>query len=207
MKTGKYRLLFTLIFFALFNVCFNRKAIKVRSQNLNITKHAKAKIMNAENKINLPIRSGNKPRTTPSNPHIQLDQQPENRKIISDLMVWAFSLPEIKKESSKISMPGAEAMCLSKDKMCNKCSAFMIENEFAHFHPVPDGSMHLGLPLKDAQYVINQGWGELHPVAKMGYLTQNFIMVYAPRNEDEVEIVKKIITRSYTFAKGELIDE
>ena len=163
--------------------------------------------MNYENDFELPIRSGQKPLTTPSNPHIQLNQQPEDRKIIDSLMDWAFSLPEIHKQFSKISMPGAQAMCLSPNKMCNHCDAFMIENEFAHFRPVPDGSMHLGLTLKDAAYVIQQGWGELHPVAKMGYLTHNFIMVYAPRNEEEKEIVKKIILRSYAFAKGELKEE
>ncbi|KGO79460.1 phospholipase/carboxylesterase [Flavobacterium cauense R2A-7] len=163
--------------------------------------------MTTNNTFEIPKRDGERPQTTSRNPHIQLNQQPEDRKIIEDIMNWAFSLPEIKKEHSKISMPGAEAMCLSEDKMCNDCSAFMIENEFAHFHPSPDSSMHLGLPIMDANYVIEQGWGELHPVAKMGYLTHNFIMVYAPRNEAEKEIVKKIIARSYAFAKGELTNE
>ena len=94
-----------------------------------------------ENTFELPLRNGIKPKTTPSNPHMQLNQQPEDRKLVDSLMDWAFSLPEINKEFSKISVPGAQAMCLSSDKMCNDCHAFMIGNEFAHFHPVPDGSM------------------------------------------------------------------
>ena len=61
----------------------------------------------------LPVREGAKPTTTPSNPHMQLDQQPVDRKIIDDLMHWAFTdLANISKEPSKISMPGAQAMCL-----------------------------------------------------------------------------------------------
>jgi len=95
----------------------------------------------------------------------------------------------------------------SEDKICIHCNAFMVENEFAHFHPAPDGSMHLGLPLADAEYVIEKGWGELHPVAKMGYLPTNFIMLYAPRNEEEILIAQKIIYRSYLFARGEIKDE
>lgn len=174
--------------------------------NFEIFKKSKSKKMTTENILELPKRSGDKPLTTPRNPHMQLNQQPEDRKIIDKLMEWAFALPEINKQFSKISMPGSQAMCLAPDKMCNQCSAFMVENEFAHFHPIPDGSMHLGLPLNDANYVIQQGWGELHPVAKMGYLTHNFIMVYAPRNEEESEILKKIILRSYQFATGNLND-
>jgi len=156
----------------------------------------------------LPVREGERPITTPSNPHIQLNQQPVDRKIIDELMNWAFTdLSNISKEPSRISLPGAQAMCLAEDKMCSHCYAFMVGNEFAHFHPEPDGSMHLGLPLVDAKYVIGKGWGELHPVAKIGYLPTNFIMLYAPRNEEEILIAQKIIYRSYQFAKGEITDE
>lgn len=156
----------------------------------------------------LPVREGVRPTTTPSNPHIQLNQQPVDRKIIDELMNWAFTdLSNISKEPSRISLPGAQAMCLSEDKMCSHCNAFIVGNEFAHFHPAPDGSMHLGLPVEDARYVIEKGWGELHPVAKMGYLPTNFIMLYAPRNEEEILIAQKIIYRSYQFARGEIKDE
>lgn len=91
---------------------------------------------------------------------MQLDQQPIERNILDELMSWAFSLPDIAQENSKISVPGTQAM--SKDKMCTHCNAFMVESEFAHFHPAPDGSMHLGLPQRDVKKVIEQGWGEWH---------------------------------------------
>lgn len=152
----------------------------------------------------LPHRKGVKPKTTPSNPHMQLDQQPEDRELVDKLMAWAFSLAYISKEYSKISVPGAQAMCMSQNKKCTHCNAFMIENEFAHFHPIPDGSMHLGLPIKDSKYVIENGWGEMHPLVNKGWLPPNFIMVYAPRTEQEIEVIKKIIYRSYEFASGEI---
>jgi len=162
--------------------------------------------MTTNNAFVLPKRDGPKPKTTPRNPHTQLDQQPTDRNIIKGLMNWAFDLPEITKHGSLISVPGALAMCLSADKMCQNCNAFMVGNEFAHFHPEPDSSMHLGLTLQDVEYTVQQGWGELHPVAKMGYLPPNFIMVYAPRNSEEIEVVKRIVMRSYQFATGELKD-
>ncbi len=154
----------------------------------------------------LPHREGTKPTTTPSNPHTQLNQQPADATIIYDLMKWAFSLNDIQKEYSKISVPGAQAMCLNQDKTCDHCNAFMVANEFAHFHPHPDYSMHLGLPLVDVKAVIEKGWGELHPVVNKGWLPPNFIMLYAPRNKEEIEVAKKIIYRSYQFARGDVKD-
>lgn len=155
----------------------------------------------------IPKRTGNKPTTTPSNPHMQLDQQPSDRKLVDELMGWAFSLPDISKEHSKISVHGAQAMCMSEEKMCTHCNAFMVETEFAHFHPAPDGSMHLGLPQRDVKKVIELGWGEFHPVVHKGWLPPNFIMVYAPRNDEEAEVIKKIVFRSYQFAMGEIRDK
>jgi hypothetical protein len=135
---------------------------------------------------------------------MQLDQQPIERNILDELMSWAFSLPDIAQENSKISVPGKQAM--SKDKMCTHCNAFMVESEFAHFHPAPDGSMHLGLPQRDVKKVIEQGWSEWHPVVYKGWLPPNFIVVYAPRDDEEVEVIKKIVFRYYQFAKDELRD-
>ena len=151
---------------------------------------------------NLPNRRGNKPTTTPSNPHMQLDQQPNDPLIIEELMEWAFSLPHINREYSKISVPGAQAMCLPTDKVCDACNAFMSGTELAHFHPHPDYSMHISLPLADANLVIDKAWGELHPVVRTGWLPPYFIMLFAPRDTDEMEIAKKILLRSYEFATG-----
>jgi len=82
----------------------------------------------------LPVREGERPITTPSNPHIQLNQQPVDRKIIDELMNWAFTdLSNISKEPSRISLPGAQAMCLAEDKMCSHCNAFMVETNLPIF--------------------------------------------------------------------------
>jgi len=154
----------------------------------------------------LPQRAGKKPATTPSNPHMQLNQQPADMKIIEELQHWAFALHGISKENSQISVPGAQAMCLTHDKICKDCNAFMVGTEFAHFHPHPDYSLHLSLPLNDAKTVIEKGWGEIHPVVHKGWLPANFIMLYAARDKEEQEISKLIIQRSYDFATGKIRD-
>ncbi|MEM6686178.1 MAG: hypothetical protein AAF617_10370 [Bacteroidota bacterium] len=153
---------------------------------------------------NLKIREGNRPETTNTNPHTQLNQQPNDLTYVEALMDWAFTLQNITKEPSRISVPGSIAMCLEEDHTCDRCNAFMVGTEFAHFHPHPDYSMHLGLPTKDAQQMIDKGWGEWHPLIKRGYLPPNIVMLYAPRNQAELEASKLILQRSYDFAKGKV---
>lgn len=155
---------------------------------------------------NLPKREGIRPKTTPSNPHQQLNQQPEDISYIKELMNWAFTFQDITKRSSAISVLGSIAMWLDENQACKACNAFMVGTEFAHFHPSPDYSMHLGLTKKDAELVIEKGWGEWHPMIKRGILPPNMIMLYAPRNQDEMQVSKLILSRSYDFAKGKIND-
>ena len=153
---------------------------------------------------NLPLRTGNRPSTTNTNPHTQLDQQPEDLSFVYELTDWAFELNHIQRKPSAISVPGAIAMCMEEDHTCDSCNAFMIGTEFAHFHPHPDYSMHLGLTKDDAEKVIEKGWGEWHPLIKRGILPPNIIMMYSPRNADELNVAKLILNRSYEYAKGNL---
>ncbi|MBD0401192.1 luciferase family protein [Flammeovirga sp. EKP202] len=153
---------------------------------------------------NVPMREGSRPRTTPSNPHMQLDQQPEDTSFIKKLMEWSFDFQNTIKRPSAISVPGSTALWMEETHACSSCNAFMIGTEFAHFHPHPDFSMHLGLTKKDAEFFIEKGWGEWHPMIKRGILPPNMIMLYAPRNEEELAVSKLILNRSYDFARGEL---
>ncbi|MCP4522356.1 MAG: hypothetical protein GY827_11805 [Cytophagales bacterium] len=153
---------------------------------------------------NMPIRNGKRPLTTNTNPHMQLNQQPEDISYIKSLEEWAFKLSNINKKPSLVSVPGAVAMFMDKEHTCKSCNAFMADTEFAHFHPHPDYSLHLGLPEKDAQIIIDKGWGEWHPLIKRGFLPPNMIMMYAPRNQEEFEVSKFILGHSYKFASGKV---
>ncbi|MEL6863054.1 MAG: hypothetical protein AAFP19_01490 [Bacteroidota bacterium] len=151
----------------------------------------------------IPARLGERPKTTNTNPHTQLNQQPEDISHITSLMDWAFTLEHIERKPSGVSVPGAVAMCMADGHTCEACNAFMVGTEFAHFHPHPDYSMHLGLPKEEAEVVIEKGWGEWHPLIARGFLPPNIIMLYAPRNETELAVAQLILKASYAFAKGE----
>ena len=149
----------------------------------------------------LPERAGQRPNTTPTNPHTQLDQNPED-PVVQELARRVFALPNVEERPSAISVPGARALWLRDDVPTGPPEAFMIGREFAHIHPLPDGSMHAALPPELAEEAIEKGWAEQHPVARMGHISPNVVMIYAPRNAGEVEIVGTLVAESYRYAGG-----
>ena len=74
--------------------------------------------------------------------------------------------------------------------------------EIAHIHTT-DCSMHLTLHPSDAALVISNGWGERHPLAGRGpWVPKGFTMVYAPRNQEEVEIVTEAVRAAGWWVGG-----
>ena len=149
----------------------------------------------------LPERAGLRPSTTPTNPHTQLDQNPEDL-VVRELAQRLFALPAVEERPSAISVPGARALWLRDEVSPGPPEAFLIGRGFAHIHPMPDGSMHATLPPELAQEAIEKGWAEQHPVARMGHISPNVVMIYAPRNAGEIEIVAGLVAESYRYAGG-----
>ena len=108
----------------------------------------------------------------------------------------------IKNEDSGISVPGSRALVLQEGVPGNE-AAFMIGREFSHIHPKPDnGSMHLVLASDDVDTIKNTGWGEDHYLVTQGQWPKGLVMIFSPRDEEELTVVKKIVARSYEFATG-----
>lgn len=70
--------------------------------------------------------------------------------------------------------------------------------EPVHIHGVTDTSAHLCLPFERAHAVCELGWGEVHPYGDFG----TEIMVYGPRDEEELEVILSIIEESLKFARS-----
>src|SRR5919202_2069687 len=149
----------------------------------------------------LPMRSGSRPRTTPTNPHTQLEQNPKP-EVVEELARRVFALPDVEERPSAISVPGARALWLREDVPAGPPEAFVIEREFAHIHPMPDGSLHAALPPEVAQEAVKKGWAEQHPAARLGHVPQNVVMIYAPRDAEEIEVVAGLVAEAYRYAAG-----
>ena len=150
----------------------------------------------------LPTRAGERPRTTPTNPHTQLDQQPADLHWVEELARRAFALPGVVEEPSRISVPGARALVLAPDEPTGPPEAFLIGREFAHLHPAPDHSLHAMLPPETVTAAVAAGWAEPHPVALRGLIPPTAVMLYAPRDEAELEVVEALVRASHAFARS-----
>jgi len=145
-------------------------------------------------------RPGPRPETTPTNPHSQLTQNapPELQE---RLFAYAAALPDVTVGPSGVSVPGARAFHLPTAAREER-EAFMVAREFAHLHPPSDGSLHLVLPPNEIDAAIENGWAERHPLAGRFGMPGNIVMVYGPRDEDELQVVAELIRASHAFARG-----
>ena len=149
----------------------------------------------------LPRRAGERPRTTPTNPHTQLDQQPSDPRLAEELARRVFALPGVVERPSRISVPGARAMTLAEGEPIGPSDAFLIDREFAHLHPPPDRSLHAMLPPEIVAEAVDAGWAEIHPVARLGLIPPTAVMLYAPRDDVELSVVEALIRASHAFAR------
>lgn len=69
--------------------------------------------------------------------------------------------------------------------------------------------MHLTLHPEDAALVISQGWGERHPLAGCPILgigrrllPEGFVMVYAPQDEKQIEVLHDIVRAAGWWVGG-----
>ncbi|PYH44357.1 uncharacterized protein BP01DRAFT_298604, partial [Aspergillus saccharolyticus JOP 1030-1] len=79
--------------------------------------------------------------------------------------------------------------------------------EVCHAHP-SDGSLHLTLHPADVKLVLERGWGQRHPLARDSWwwwlrlVPPGFVMVYAPRDAEELECVLEIIRAAAWWVSG-----
>lgn len=150
----------------------------------------------------LPVRSGPRPSTTPTNPHTQLDQQPVDNGPRRRLEAALADLADVRWGQSQISVPGAEALLLDPAHAAGPPEAFLVPGEFAHLHPEPDHSLHVALPPDLAQQAVDAGWAEQHPVARRGLIPPGSVMLYAPRDDAEADVLAALVRASWAHARG-----
>lgn len=75
------------------------------------------------------------------------------------------------------------------------------KSELCHIHP-SDGSSHVTLSFADAKEVLSKGWGERHRAAGSKFLQLGYTFLYAPRDDEEVEVMGRIFRAGIAFMTG-----
>ena len=149
----------------------------------------------------LPQRAGPRPAASRALPHRQLDQQPTDPAVMQRLAKRIVDgVAGVHEEPSGISVPGARALVLDAGVPPGPAEAFLVGREFAHLHPAPDHSLHMALPAHLARQAVERGWAEHHLLVGPGGLPTTIVMVYAPRDEAELDVVLALLHASYEFA-------
>ena len=131
-------------------------------------------------------------------PHTQIGVQPVP-EVNAELHRRAFALPGVAGRPTIISVPGARALWLDEAMELAHPEVIVAGREFTHIHP--DGSLHLPLPAQRAREAIAAGWAEPHPVARMMGV-DGLVLVFTPRDFDELEVVWGLLLDSYTYVTG-----
>jgi hypothetical protein len=152
-------------------------------------------------KFHLNKRSGDPPVIGKEPPQIQCsDQSP--KAIYDAVHAWLFdpkTFPNAEKKPTMISIPTTEALFLKPGITPAHDDAFMPpegSREFGHLHK--DGSCHVVVSDEVVDEVLAKNWGVRHM-----FYTRGEILVYAPRNEEEVEVYKSVFRECYKYASGE----
>ena len=151
----------------------------------------------------IPARSGNRPAVAPFPiPHRQTNQHSDEQTRI--LQQQLFDDVVNSRESHLFYQlsrfeKNYNAVYVKDSATGNQSLMPLTHGEIGHIHPA-DGSMHFTLSPSDAKFIIEKGWGELHPLAGQGGLPGTYTLIYSPRNKKELEVVKKILTAAIEYS-------
>lgn len=119
----------------------------------------------------------------------------------ASLLEGAAALAGVAVRPTTLSLDG-EALCLDEDLAKGQPEAFVIGDEFAIVRA--DGSLHLQLDPGWTRELLGGGWGTIHPLARYmaGAVPPQSLIVYAPRDEDELGVAARIVEAAHGFAVG-----
>ena len=149
----------------------------------------------------LPLRAGQRPAVSWTIPQEQLsDNAP--RQLQESLFARIRLLAGVSTSQSAISVPGARGLMV-KPAPEAPVDSFLVPSagEFAHQHPSHDGSLHLALPPDLVADAVAKGWATAHPLAGIR-LARGMVMVYGPRDENELHVVAAMVETSHAYATG-----
>jgi len=151
----------------------------------------------------LPPRAGVRPRTIPCAPHSQLDQiVPGARALAAQLIERLAVLDHVKLGHSLRAPPGSVGFYLDPTACCDNGNAFLLGDEFAHVHLEDDCSLHVILPEPLRSAAIDAGWAEAHPLAGQPTVSPDTVMLYAPRDAGEIDVLAALVEASWINARG-----
>ena len=150
----------------------------------------------------LPIRSGERPLVKGIAPQRQQTQRSDEKmygRLVEQMRAYAQEPANMLLERTSCFEKNSSGLFASVP-ITRTCGG-----EICHAHP-SDGSLHLTLHPADAKVMLENCWGERHPLAKGGwfrrFVPREFVLIYAPRTEKDLHVVMQIVAASIWWVSG-----
>lgn len=155
----------------------------------------------------VPARRGDRPVIAPYVvPHRQTSETADLR-FVTRMNAWLLTLEQknpnlLSFRNSNLEHKDNPSLWLNVDSVT--VPEFMSKKtrgEIAHVHN--EGSMHIVLSAQDAELATRQGWAERHSLSgRLNILPVSYVLIYAPRDEDELEQWKEFVKASVAFTSA-----
>jgi hypothetical protein len=146
----------------------------------------------------LPARKGQRPQTIRGPLHIQCNGHGDSRyvnQLVDQVLAW----PHIESTPTPVSQPDTIRIRLAEMETTDKPSALLTAREFGRVL-LGAPTIYLALPLVSAHWAIVRGWAEPHYLASFGLMPAGAVVVYTPRDEQELGACYLLFSESYRFA-------
>lgn len=148
----------------------------------------------------LPVRKGSRPSTINGPLHVQSDGHGDRKylqQLVDDVLTWPYveSLP------AWLGDANALPIRLEGAATTNDPSAFLSGREFGRV--LREGpTIYLALPLVCAHWAIVRGWAEPHYLQSCGLMPAGAVVVYTPKNREELAVCYPFSLRLITLPAG-----
>lgn len=92
---------------------------------------------------------------------------------------------------------GTPALWLDASAVAPPAYLGATKGELTHVHP--EASSHVTVSLADAEELTRKGWAERHRLSGVAGIPLGYMMIYAPRDEAELEVWKGVIRAGLLF--------
>ncbi|KAJ9220209.1 hypothetical protein DTO169E5_7379 [Paecilomyces variotii] len=172
----------------------------------------------------LPQRKGPRPEVgTHAAPQRQLTQTPETEikeKLLKTFLEIQFNNQNILNIAPSNLEKHTSALFISDlAPRPNPLVTSSTRGEIAHVHGTAEHSVHVILSPVDSKKVIEAGWGQRHSLSgstvfrklfgkkRAMFIPNEFLLIYAPRDEEEIKVVINIVKAAVAFGAGVSTDE
>ena len=146
----------------------------------------------------IPVRKGGRPKTINGPLHLQCNGHGDPKylkQLTDDVLNW----PHIESNPSFITRPDSIPVRLDEIAAAGNCSAFISPREFARVL-LGAPTIYLALPLVCAHWAIVRGWAEPHYLQSFGLMPAGTVVVYTPRDPEELSVCYFLFAEAYHFA-------